>query len=39
MKYNLDWVPACANLLDAEDQEVIKTDVIPEPQKHIIYGW
>lgn len=32
----IDRVPACANLLGAEDQEVIKIDVIPEPKKNII---
>lgn len=27
-------MPACADLLGAEDQKAIKTDVIPESKKH-----
>lgn len=31
-------MPACADLLGAEDQKAIKTDVIPESKKHITWG-
>lgn len=30
-------MPACGNLLDAQGKEVIKTGVISEPKKHILW--